>query len=97
MSSASGHIEVVMAREKLAILPASAFYRTSYRGRKYKPSVSSNEVLACSDGCAVRTMAYLRTYARRGCLNAYVPVANRSEPVEDAAAAPLSAPPVIGI
>lgn len=77
MSDESGHIEIAMSREKLAVLPASVFYRTSYRGPKYKPEMGPNQILACSDGCAVRSMAYLRTYARRGCLNAYVPVGNQ--------------------
>lgn len=80
-SSESGHIEYTLNSDKIKDLPASAFYRAGRRRGLYKPTVESNEVLACSDGCMVHTMAYLRTYGRKRCLNAYVPVT-------DAAAAP---------
>lgn len=80
MSDESGHIEIKFDDDKLAQLPASAFYRAGRGGPKYKPSIAGNEVLACSDGCAVRTAAYLRTYGRRGCLNAYAPVLDRPAP-----------------
>lgn len=84
MSAESGHIEISMRREKMALLPASAFYRVGRRGPKYKPAMGPNDVLACSDGCAVRSPAYLRTYGRRGCLNAYVPVVDAPAPRSDA-------------
>jgi hypothetical protein len=72
-SEEHGHIEVSLAPEKISDLPASAFYRVGRRGRAYKPEVTSDGVLACSDGCAVRSTAFLRTYGRR-CLSAFVPV-----------------------
>lgn len=80
MSAASGHIEISMRREKLDLLPAAAFYRARRRGPKYKPAMGPNDVLACSDGCAIRSPAYLRTYGRKGCLNAYVPVNDTAAP-----------------
>jgi hypothetical protein len=73
-SEESGHIEYTLAREKMADLSPSVFYRVGRRGKKYKPTLDDNEVLACSDGCMVHTMAFLRTYGRKKCLNAYVPV-----------------------
>lgn len=69
-----GHIEVVLAPDKMSELSASAFYRVGRGGPKYKPSVTGDDALACSDGCAVRSTAFLRTYGR-SCLSAYVPVA----------------------
>jgi hypothetical protein len=72
-SEEHGHIEVSLEPEKIGDLPASAFYRVGRRGREYKPDVTSDDVLACSDGCAVRSTAFLRTYGRR-CLSAFVPV-----------------------
>lgn len=80
MSAESGHIEISMRREKLALLPAAAFYRARSRGPKHKPAMGPNDVLACSDGCAIRSPAYLRTYGRKGCLNAYVPVNDTAAP-----------------
>jgi hypothetical protein len=73
-SEESGHIEYTLLPDKLKDLPASAFHRVGLRHGVYKPSVEANEVLACSDGCMVHTMAYLRTYGRQRCLNAYVPI-----------------------
>lgn len=96
-SGESGHIEYTLHSDKMNGLSASAFHRAGRRPHGlYKPSVGANEVLACSDGCMVHTMAYLRTYGRRKCLNAYVPV-------NDQPAALLSEPaafseiPAIGI
>lgn len=80
MSAASGHAEMKLDDDKLADLPASAFYRAGRRGRKHKPSISDNEVLACSDGCMLHTAAYLRAYGRQGCLNAYAPVLDHPAP-----------------
>ncbi len=76
MSSEAGHIEVTLPREKIVDLKAAAFYSIDYRGPKYRPQLQDDQILNCSDGCALRTMAYLRTYGgeRRRCLNAYVPV-----------------------
>ncbi len=74
MSQTAGHIEVTLPREKIVDLKAAAFYNVRYEGRKYKPELQSDQILNCSDGCALRTMAFLRTYGRAQCLNAYVPV-----------------------
>ncbi len=78
MSEASGHIEYTLLPEKIKDLPASVFHRVGYRRSAAKPTVESNEVLACSDGCMIHTMAYLRTYGRKRCLNAYVPVSDQA-------------------
>lgn len=93
-SSDSGHIEYTLLPEKVKDIPASAFYRAHRHRRSYKPSIESNEVLACSDGCMIHTMAYLRTYGRKGCLNAYVPVSDRATaPAQTASAdAPVEIP-----
>ncbi len=74
MSSTAGHIEVTLPREKIVDLKAAAFYNVRYQGPKYKPELAPDDILNCSDGCALRSMAYLRTYGRAQCLNAYVPV-----------------------
>ena len=90
-SSESGHIEYTLNPDKMKDLPATVFHRVGRRPHGLtKPTVEANEVLACSDGCMVHTMAYLRTYAKRKCLNAYVPVSNPSE-------APRSETATIGI
>lgn len=80
MSGESGHIEIKFDDDKMSELPAAAFYRSGRRGPAYKPTVGSDQVLACSDGCMLHTAAYLRTYGRQGCLNAYVPVLDRPAP-----------------
>lgn len=89
MSDASGHAELKFDDDKLADLPASAFYRVNRRGPKYKPVIAPNEIMACSDGCMLHTAAYLRTYGKRGCLNAYAPV------LEHPAAPPITNDPGI--
>ena len=89
-SDASGHIEYSLHAEKIKNLPASAFHRAGRSHGDSKPSIAPNEVLACSDGCLIHTMAYLRTYGRKGCLNAYVPVTEQ-------AAAPRSEITVAGL
>jgi hypothetical protein len=86
-SSESGHIEYTLLPEKVKDLPASVFHRVGRRSGGYKPTVEANEVLACSDGCMIHSMAFLRTYGRRGCLNAYVPVSDHATaPVQMASA-----------
>lgn len=85
MSDESGHIEVVLGRDKMDLLPAKAFYRAGRHGLLRKPTPGDSDVLACSDGCALRSAAYLRTYGRQGCLNAYVPVSDGAAPGQIAA------------
>jgi hypothetical protein len=89
MSDDSGHAELKFDDDKLAELPASAFYRANRRGPKYKPTIAPNEIMACSDGCMLHTAAYLRTYGKIGCLNAYAPV------LEHPAAPPVTNAPGI--
>jgi hypothetical protein len=72
-SDEHGHIEMVLAPEKSASLRSSAFHRAG-SGRKSRPTITSDDVLACSDGCNVLSSAYLRTYSRQGCLSAFAPV-----------------------
>jgi len=80
MSGKSGHIELKLDDDKMADLPASAFYSAGRRGWKSKPTIAADEVMACSDGCMLHTASYLRFYGRRGCLNAYAPVVDRPQP-----------------
>lgn len=62
-SAEAGHIEIVGARSMLKDIPRSG-----------RPALSSDEALACSDGCHGRTLNYFRTYGRKGCMSMYVPV-----------------------
>jgi hypothetical protein len=74
-SDQSGHIEFTLHADKMKQLEAKAFYPLSRKYGFWVPNLDpKTQVLACSDGCEVHTMAKLRLYAGK-CLSAYVPVA----------------------
>lgn len=66
-SKTAGHIELTASREMLPHLRKSMRSQVASR-------LDDDQVLACSDGCSGRTLNYIRTYAKKGCLNMYVPV-----------------------
>jgi hypothetical protein len=63
----SGHAELTLGE---------ATYQSLHASNRRLPAipVSGNEVRVCHFACTKRSMPFLRTYGKQGCLNMYVPV-----------------------
>ncbi|MFI5363234.1 MAG: hypothetical protein ACHQ49_14805 [Elusimicrobiota bacterium] len=83
-----GHIEYTLHSDKYRIISPLAFYNVkrppAIGATPYRPPFNKDtDVLACSDGCRIRPVAYFQDFYARGCMKAYAPVTERP-----AAAAP---------
>ncbi len=66
----SGHAELTVGE---------ATYQSLHARNRRLPAipVSGNEVRVCHFSCTKRSMPFLRTYGKQGCLNMYVPVKSK--------------------